>query len=81
MIKRPTLKNFCTKALKDPSVNAEYDALSPAFEMKWQMIAMRKEAGLTQEKMADLLGTKKSNISTSHVFSNGSLRVQTGSSA
>lgn len=26
------------------------------------MIAMRKEAGLTQEQMAELLGTKKSNI-------------------
>jgi transcriptional regulator with XRE-family HTH domain len=31
--------------------------------MKRQMIALRKKAGLTQEQMADLLGTKKSNIS------------------
>ena len=31
--------------------------------MKRQMIAMRKAAGLSQEQMADLLGTQKSNIS------------------
>ena len=31
--------------------------------MKRQMIALRKQAGMTQEQMADLLGTRKSNIS------------------
>ena len=31
--------------------------------MKRQMIGLRKNAGLTQEQMAELLGTKKSNIS------------------
>ena len=61
--KRPTLENFRKKALKDPKVKAEYDALSAAFDMKRQMIALRKDAGLTQEQMAELLGTKKSNIS------------------
>jgi len=44
-------------------VPAEYEALSAAFEMKRLMIAMRKKAGLTQEQMTELLGTKKSNIS------------------
>ncbi len=58
-----TLKNFKAKALKDAAVKAEYDALSATFEMKRKMIAMRKGAGLTQEQMAELLGTKKSNIS------------------
>ena len=63
MTKRPTMEQFRKKALKDPEVNAEYNALSSAFEMKRQMIAMRRKAGLTQEQMAELLGTKKSNIS------------------
>jgi len=63
MSKRPTMKNFRERALKNPEVKAEYDALAPAFEIKRQMIAMRKAAGLTQEQMAELLGTKKSNIS------------------
>lgn len=63
MSERPTIERFRKKALKNPAVKAEYDALSAAFEMKRQMIAMRKKAGLTQEQMAELLGTKKSNIS------------------
>jgi len=63
MNKRPTIEEFRKKALKNPAVKAEYDALSAAFEMKRQMITMRKEAGLTQEQMAELLGTRKSNIS------------------
>ena len=63
MAKRPTLSKFRDKALNDSAVKAEYDALSAAFEMKRQMISMRKDAGLTQEQMAELLGTQKSNIS------------------
>ena len=63
MAKRPTIDKFRKKALKNPDVKAEYDALSSAFQMKRQMIALRKNAGLTQEQMAELLGTKKSNIS------------------
>jgi DNA-binding XRE family transcriptional regulator len=63
MTKRSTFKQFRRKALKQPAVKAEYDALGPIFEMKRQMIALRTKAGVTQEKMAELLGTKKSNIS------------------
>ena len=63
MSKRPTFKQFRKKALRDPKVCAEYDALEAAFDMKRQMIALRKEAGLTQERIAELLGTQKSNIS------------------
>ncbi len=60
---RPTLARFRKNALKKPGVKAEYEALGPAFEMKRRMIALRKAAGLTQEQMAELLGTRKSNIS------------------
>jgi DNA-binding XRE family transcriptional regulator len=60
---RTAFAQFRKKALKKPGVKAEYEALGPAFEMKRRMIALRKKAGLTQEQMAELLGTKKSNIS------------------
>ena len=60
---RPTFDQFKSTALKDPEVKREYDALSTIFEMKRRMIALRKEAGVTQEEMAERLGTKKSNIS------------------
>lgn len=61
--KRPTIDQLRQKALQRPDVREEYDALGAVFEMKRKMIAMRKKAGLTQEQMAELLGTKKSNIS------------------
>ena len=61
--KRPTFESFKAKALEDSAVQTEYEALSTAFEMKRQMIAIRKQAGITQQQMAELLGTKKSNIS------------------
>lgn len=60
---RPDLKQLREKALQRPDVKEAYDALSHVYEMKRTMIAMRKKAGLTQEQMAKLLGTKKSNIS------------------
>ncbi|MDP2078218.1 MAG: helix-turn-helix transcriptional regulator [Sulfuricurvum sp.] len=44
-------------------VKAEYNALMPIFELKNQMIKARLEANLSQEEVANILHTKKSNIS------------------
>lgn len=78
MTERPTMEAFREKALKNAEVKAEYDRLSSVFEMKRRMIALRKQAGLTQEQMADLLGTKKSNISRlESVTSDNSPRLAT----
>ncbi len=63
MTKRPTLQEAKAEAFKDPDVKAAYEALGPAFELKRKMIALRKKAGLTQQEMAEKLGTKRSNIS------------------
>ena len=63
MADRPTFESFKEKALNDPEVRAAYDEAAPALAMKRDMIAMRTAAGKTQEEMAVLLGTKKSNIS------------------
>ena len=63
MNRRPTMAKFREKALENPDVQAAYDAMAPTVEVKRRMIALRKKAGLTQEQMADRLGTKKSNIS------------------
>ncbi len=67
---RTTLKAFKEKALQDSGVAKEYEALKPEYEIKRKLIAMRKEAGLTQEKLAELMGTKKSNISRLESFKN-----------
>jgi DNA-directed RNA polymerase specialized sigma subunit len=60
---RPSFKSFKEKALENPEIKAEYEALQPIFELKKQMIQARLAANLTQEDVANLLHTKKSNIS------------------
>jgi predicted transcriptional regulator len=75
---RTTLQEFKEKALQDQKVKKAYDELSPEYALKKKLIAMRKEAGLTQEKLADIMGTKKSNISRLESFnSTMSPRVET----
>jgi len=60
---RPTLADFKKKALSKAAVKKEYDALSPAYKLRLKLIALRRKAGLTQEQIADVLHTNKSNIS------------------
>ena len=60
---RPTLKEFKKKALANPEVEKEYMELSPAYALRKQLIKIRKDAGLTQEELAEILHTKKSTIS------------------
>ncbi len=49
--------------LSDPEVKKEYDSLKPYYELRSKLITLRKEAGFTQEDLAKLLHTQKSNIS------------------
>ena len=60
---RPSLKAFKKKALADPQVKKAYDDLSPAYTLRKQLIRIRKEAGLTQEELAEILHTEKNDIS------------------
>ena len=60
---RPTFKTFKSEALKKKGVKAAYDELAPAYEVRKKLIALRQEAGLTQEQLAEMLHTSKSNIS------------------
>ncbi|WP_263081158.1 helix-turn-helix domain-containing protein [Endozoicomonas sp. Mp262] len=60
---RPSFSNFKKKALADPKVREEYEQQELAYELRKKLISLRKEAGLTQEELADILNTQKSNIS------------------
>ena len=60
---RPTFKNFKEKALMNPDVKKEYDALLPVYELRKKLINMRISKGLTQAEIAKKIGTNKSNIS------------------
>jgi transcriptional regulator with XRE-family HTH domain len=44
-------------------VKDQYEDPAPAYEIRKKLIALRQEAGLTQEDVAEKLNTKKSNIS------------------
>jgi len=67
-VKRPTYKDFKEKALKDSEFKKAYDALEEEYELRRQLIKMRKKSGLTQEELAKKLKTKKSNISRLESF-------------
>ena len=46
-------------ALTKPEVLAEYEELSPEFEVLHQMLQAREAAGLTQAEVAERMGTKQ----------------------
>lgn len=54
---------FKEKALARPDVKVEYDMLAPEYELKGQLIKARIKAGLTQEEVAERMGTTKSAVS------------------
>ncbi|MEK9499126.1 helix-turn-helix transcriptional regulator [Photorhabdus sp. P32] len=58
-----SLKSLKSKALANPDVKAEYDALEPEFELINTLLRMRHAAGLTQNQVAQRMGTKETNIS------------------
>ncbi len=60
---RPTFSEFKKKALANAAVKKEYKSLSGAYDLRKKLIALRQQAGLTQEQIAAVLHTQKSNIS------------------
>ncbi|BDD88668.1 hypothetical protein [Desulfofustis limnaeus] len=47
---RPTLKDFKKKALSNPVIKEEYKRLAPSYERRRQLLKIRKEAELVQDK-------------------------------
>ncbi|AOY80610.1 helix-turn-helix transcriptional regulator [Moorena producens JHB] len=60
---RPTFAKFKEKALVNSEVKKEYEALTVAYDLRKKLIDLRKKAGLTQEELAKIINTQKSNIS------------------
>ena len=48
--------------LSDPDVKAEYDRLGPEFEIAAELLRARLRAGLSQEELAERMGTSQSAI-------------------
>ena len=60
---RPSFKDFKEKAFENPDVKAEYDALEPVYKLRKKLIEMRIRKGVTQDELAKIMHTQKSNIS------------------
>ncbi|MDA8136785.1 MAG: helix-turn-helix transcriptional regulator [Desulfobacteraceae bacterium] len=60
---RPSLEDFKKEAMADPEFKKEYEALAPVWELRKELIKLRLKEGKTQEQVAELMGTQKSNIS------------------
>lgn len=57
------LDKLTEKLLKeDPSLQEEFDKADRAWDIAFQIYDLRKKAGLTQKQLAELIGTKQSNI-------------------
>jgi len=56
------LQKLKKRAFENPKVKHEYDQLAEEFELIDTLLRMREQAGLTQEELANRMGTNKSNI-------------------
>lgn len=48
--------------MNDPAFKAEYNAIAEEFELLDELLAARKNAGLTQAQVAERMGTKATAI-------------------
>ena len=52
-----------TKLLQHPEVKAEYEKLTPQYEVIRQLIQLRQEQGISQKELAERTGLTQSAIS------------------
>jgi DNA-binding XRE family transcriptional regulator len=58
-----SLSKLKQKAFQNPEVKEAYDDLGAEFELISSLITMREQSGLTQDQVAEKMGTKPPNIS------------------
>jgi DNA-binding XRE family transcriptional regulator len=51
------------KDLENEAFRKEYEALEPKYALIWELLSARKQSGMTQEAVANKIGTTKSAIS------------------
>lgn len=57
-----THKELIAKTWSQPEYKEKYDEAAPEFELLRKMLEARKRAGLTQEQVAEKMGTKATAI-------------------
>ncbi len=63
MKKGRSLQNHISEKMQDPAFKAAWAELDPEFELPEMIIKAREEAGLTQEELAERIGTKQPALS------------------
>jgi len=58
-----SLNDIKNEFLKDEEFKKEYDRLKPRYDVISQVVSIRKQLNMTQEELANKIGTQKSNIS------------------
>ena len=58
-----SFQEYKKKALQDPEIKKEYDALAPEFDIIQAMIDARKNQNLTQEDLSARTGITQADIS------------------
>lgn len=58
-----SLSKLKSNAFKNPEVKDAYDALGEEFDLISSLITMREKSELTQDQVAEKMGTKSPNIS------------------
>ncbi len=58
-----SLSKLKNNAFQNPEVKEAYDALGAEFDLISSLITMREKSGLTQDQVAEKMGTKSPNIS------------------
>lgn len=56
-------REYKEKALKDPEVKAEYDALEAEYDIIQAMIDIRKSQNITQKELSERTGITQADIS------------------
>lgn len=56
-------RKYKDKALSDPKVKAEYDALQPEYDLIQAMIDARIDQNITQKELSDRTGITQADIS------------------
>ncbi len=54
---------YLEKQMKDPDFAVRFEKAGQAWEVAMQLAALRKESGLSQKELANLLGTSQQQIS------------------
>ena len=56
------LADLKTRLLNDPEIRTEYEALETEYALACELIAARTRAGLSQEQVAERMGTSQSTV-------------------